>query len=153
MQQKIELTQGKFALVDDVDFVWLSQFKWVFNNGYAVISKYAGGGSKNPKRITIYMHRLINKTPEGFETDHVNRNKLDNRRINLRMASKSLNSINRGLRKDNTSGHKGVGWEKKRKKWYAAIMINQKSKYLGSFKAIENAILVRKEAERKYHII
>ena len=151
--RKIKLTQGKYALVDNEDFEWLSQWKWVFNNGYAVVSRYIGGGSKNAKRATIYMHRLINKTPSGFETDHINRNKLDNRKENLRIASKNLNSINRGLRKDNTSGYKGVGWEKRRKKWYASIMINQKSKTLGCFNNIQDAIFIRQEAERKYHAI
>ena len=150
---QIDLTQGKFALVDDEDFEWLNQWKWVFNNGYAVVSKYMGGGSKNTKRVTIYMHRLVNNTPKGFETDHVNRNKLDNRKKNLRIASKSLNSINRGLRKDNTSGYKGVGWMEKRKKWYASIMINQKSKSLGYFNIMQDAILARQVAERKYHAI
>jgi len=70
--KRIKLTQEKVALVDDADFEFLNQWKWFYHQtGYA-------------KSCHRYMHRLINKTPKGFHTDHINRNKLDNRKSNLR---------------------------------------------------------------------
>lgn len=70
MTKLIFLTTGHAAVVDDDDYVWLSHWKWRLSiNGYAVRS--SGNGK------AIFMHREVNKTPIGFETDHVNRNKLD----------------------------------------------------------------------------
>src|SRR3990167_164487 len=108
--KKIKLTQNKYALVDDEDFKELNQSKWLCDS-----SGYAGrdvGGRKNKKRIL--MHRLLNNTPKGFHTDHINRDKLDNRKENLRTTTCSQNILNSKLSKKNTSGHKGVEWYKNR---------------------------------------
>ncbi len=135
----INLTKGKRVIVDNEDFEWLSQWRWYYHNlGYAVRGK------------GIYMHKLINKTPDGFQTDHINRNKLDNRKKNLRTVNQTQNRYNIGLQKNNTSGYKGVIWNKDKKLWFACIYKNSKRIYLGSSKDIIEAYTFRKQAERIY---
>jgi len=142
--KKIKLTQGKFAIVDIEDFEYLNINKWFFSShGYAVTSKI-------PHR---YMHRIILNTPKKMITDHINRNTLDNRKSNLRIADKSLNSINRGIQKNNTSGHKGISWNKQKNKWETYIWKNGNRIRLGFFNLIKDAIFARKKAEKKYHAI
>ncbi len=137
--KQIALTQGKFALVDDADFEYLNQFHWCYSNsGYAMRYK------------AILMHREILGTPKGFDTDHINYNKLDNRRSNLRIATKSQNQSHSGLRKDNTSGATGVYWDKRAKKWFAQIYAENKKIHLGYFLNIGGAILARKWGEKLY---
>lgn len=137
---KIKLTKGKFAIVDDADFEYLSQWKWyVTSHGYA----------RNSSSPAKYMHTIVNETPEGKITDHINRNTLDNRRCNLRTADKRVNSINRGVQKNNTSGHRGVSWMPRLKKWEVYIWDFQKKIGLGYFSNIKEAVSVRKHAEKK----
>jgi len=143
--KQIKLTQGKFAIVDDSDFEWLNQWKWCFHIGYVVRNKREKGKCK-----MIYMHRLINNTSSGFETDHINRNKLDNRRSNLRTVTSSQNNMNTGMWKHNTSKHKGVFWDKSRNKWMAGIGLNYKFINVGRFNDIGDAIKAREQAERTY---
>ena len=82
--------------------------------------------------------------------DHINRNPLDNRKSNLRIVNNQQNSMNKGHQKRNTSGHKGVSWDKSRNKWYAYITVNYKLINLGRFNILEDAIKARKKAEIKY---
>lgn len=98
------------------------------------------------------MHRLILSTEEGMDTDHINQNKLDNRRGNLRPLSRSFNNHNQGPRRNNTSGHTGVNWFKPAKLWRAYIKVESVSPKrieLGYFKTKEEAIKARKYAENK----
>lgn len=143
--KKIKLTRGKYALVDDEDFEKLNQHKWFFDGRYAARDI---GGRKNKKRIL--MHRLINNTNGNLDTDHINQNKLDNRRHNLRDATRSQNNVNSKLRKDNMSGFKGVVYDKTCKKWRAYIGIDGKQLSLGYYKYFGAALLARKLGERIY---
>lgn len=137
----IKLTQGKFAIVDDEDFELLSQYSWHFHStGYARTS--------NPK---LYMHRLILKSKKEDICDHINRNRLDNRRENLRIVSPTQNSINTSIRKDNSSGYKGISWSSEREKWQVYITAYKKTVSLGRYKDLSTAILARKLGERIYH--
>lgn len=138
--KKIKLTQGKYAIVDDCDYVELSKHRWCLRCG-SYAGRYDGG-------VFVYMHRIINDTPDGMVTDHINRDTLDNRRANLRSADKSLNAINSKLPSDNKSGHKGVSFYKNA--WVAEIKHNRVKHYLGRFKKKSDAILARKAAELKY---
>jgi hypothetical protein len=135
--KEIPLTRGKVALVDDEDFDYLNQWKWHCTAfGYAARFDYSLG-RKHP--ILILMHRLINRTPAKMATDHINQNKLDNRRANLRICTDAENHRNSGMRKDNKSGYKGVyrarGW----KKWQAYITLNKHRLHLGYFINVEDA--------------
>lgn len=119
--RKIKLTKGKYALVDNEDYEFLNQWKWHF-------AIYARRRSKNigdEKAYTIPMHRVIIGAKHGEFVDHINRNKLDNRRQNLRICTKSQN--NRNL------GYKGYYWHKQTKRWSAQISIDNKRKHLGRF--------------------
>lgn len=151
--KKIALTKGKFAIVDDEDFEWLNQWKWYSSdNGYATRRVYIkNSGRKNQKCYTIKMHRLINNTPNNLFTDHINQDKLDNRRHNLRTVDKSLNGINREKQQNNTSGYKGISWHKKANKWMVEICVKGKKNYLGLYSSIKDAITARKKGEGVYH--
>lgn len=134
--KKIKLTQGKYALVDDEDFEHLNQWKWCFTaaGGYAIRSQHIGYFSGKRKVKRIWMHRVINKTPAGLDTDHVNGNGVDNRKNNLRSATRSQNHMNRKSRPGSVSKYKGVYLDKRFGNWVAQIRLNNKSTHIGSFK-------------------
>ena len=149
--KKIILSKGELVLVDDLDFEWLNQWKWYANaRGYAVRSRYVKGSGE---RGIIYMHRVLNSTPDGYKTDHIDRNRLNNQRNNLRTVTESQNAMNTKLRKDNTSGYKGIWWHKKNKKWIASIEVAKKVINLGSYSNIQAAWLARRLGERLHHAL
>lgn len=89
------------------------------------------GGSRK-----AYVHRLITNAPSGLDVDHINRNRSDNRRENLRTCTRSQNLRNGGKRptfSDKSSRFKGVHWSRVGKKWRAAASVNRQSHYLGLF--------------------
>lgn len=100
------------------------------------------------KKITL--HRFIMGFPINGYVDHINHDTLDNRKSNLRICSNSDNLRNGLLRSNNTSGYKGISWDKSRKKWTAYIRVNYKQIFLGRYENLEEAIYNRKLAERKY---
>lgn len=130
----IKLTQNKKAMIDDVDFQYLNQWKWHYHHGYA---------ARTIRNKKIYMHRIILDTPEGLDTDHINRNTLDNRRCNLRAVTHRKNIMNTGIRTDNTSDVKGVSWHKASKKWRAFVYSYGKQTHLGLYRSIKEAELAR----------
>lgn len=147
MAKMIPLTRGKFALVDDADYEWLSQWKWhCLLQGYAARRRKVSEGG----RELILMHRQITGAIDGFEVDHINGNKLDNRRRNLRNVTCCQNGWNRSKSNYNTSGQTGVSWHKSNKRWVAYIRANNKFIRLGNFKDFEDACRARKEAEAQY---
>jgi len=139
--KKIPLTRNQFTLVDDEAFEWLSQYKWCVNAcGYAVRTITIRGQDKargiKRKCQTVYIHRMIMDINNvSLHIDHINRNRLDNRQCNLRLANVSQNGANRKKQnKQASSKHKGVSWHKRQKKWIARIYLNKKCKHLGYFK-------------------
>jgi hypothetical protein len=92
---------------------------------------------------------LLNLTQE-LVADHINHNKIDNRKSNLRAVSQQENMHNKSTFKSNKSGHTGVHYNKKANRWTVSIGYNGKAKYIGCFKTIEEAVKARKEAELKY---
>ena len=140
----VKLTKGFESLVDDSDFDQVSQWKWCYSgyeNGYAVRKPRIDGRSK-----TIYLHRFIVNAPIGMEVDHINGDRLDNRRSNLRVCTRQQNNKNVRKHCDNTSGFKGVFWEKRRKKWYSKIRESGVQKFLGYFPTPELAYEEYKKA-------
>lgn len=87
--------------------------------------------------------------PES-EIDHINHNRADNRFINLRPVTHSINHHNISMHSRNTSGFNGVSWDKSRNKWCASIYTNGKHHHLGRFLNLEDAIAARKAANIKY---
>ena len=139
-------TNNKF-LFDKEDYDLIKDYTWRENKyGYL----YTEVGTKPDNKI-LFIHRLImNSDDKDMCIDHINHDTYDNRKINLRLVSKSQNHMNTKLRSNNTSGTTGVYWNKLRKYWYADIIENNKYHYIGSFKNKEDAIKARKEAEEKY---
>jgi len=143
--KEIPLTRGKVTLVDDEDFEWLNQWKWQCSaSGYAIRRL------PRPIRETIWMHREIMHTPKGMDTDHINCNRSDNRRCNLRICTRSQNKANAFIQANNTSGYKGIKWHGREKLWLAYIQVNGKECYLGSYKTKEDAALAYNNGAIKY---
>lgn len=152
MIKKIELTQGKFAIVDKEDYERMNQFNWHFAGGYARRNKQFPDG----KRRIVFMHRELMNTPDGYETDHINGDRLDNRRSNLRVVTRSQNQRNSRPRKG-TSKFKGVSYHKterhKTSYWVARIQVDGRVKRLGYFKTeIEAARAYNKAAKKHYGV-
>lgn len=144
--KKIVLTKGAYATVDDEDFEWLNKWKWSLSSvGYAV---RVVGGRKHQRMLL--MHRVIMKTSSGMFTDHINRNRLDNRRRNLRNVSPSQSLYNTKLRKDNTSGAKGVYQDKRDGAWVMSLWFDRKH-ITKRFWSFADAVRARKTAETIYH--
>jgi hypothetical protein len=133
---------GKYAIVDN-DEVWVEQHAWWLDRHGHVMTTI---GHKNKS-----LHRLIAKTPEDLATDHINGDKLDNRKGNLRACINRDNLLNRGPQKNNKSGYKGVSWNKPLSKWVAQISINRKQRYLGLFTDIEEAAKAYDKAAKENH--
>ena len=148
--KEIELTQGKVALVDDEDYEYLRQWKWYYGcEGGKNKSGYAVRSITNPKRALIFMHRVIMSTPTGMETDHINCNKTDNRKENLRVCTRLQNKKNNPLMKNNKTGYKGVSINNNRYK--VKISVNKKQIHLGYFDKVEDAAKTYNLAALKYH--
>jgi len=128
---KIPLTKNQFALIDEIDYPLISQYRWFcLDHGKRQYAQ-ATYSVKN-KTKHIYMHRMIMGFPEGKEIDHINFNGLDNRRENLRICSKSQNHFN--IRKSKSaSKYKGVIAVPSTGKWSARIKIDGKKTHLGTF--------------------
>lgn len=128
--KRIPLTQGKFALVDDEDYEWLSQWKWCADKGRNTY--YASrNDNENKRQTTIRMHRELCQSEE--DVDHIDGDGLNNQKRNLRSCSSGQNSYNQRKSKNNTSGFKGVSWDKEKKKWAAYINFQRKKIHLGYF--------------------
>jgi len=145
--KELVLVCGTKTLVDDDIYKLVRNRKWRLNmNGYAVWTS-----SKNGKNIHVYLHRLANNTLPSFDTDHKNRNKLDNRRCNLRSVTHSQNCMNSRVRSDGVSKYKGVYWKKETSKWGAKINLNYKQIHLGYFKCEDDAAHAYNQGAKKYH--
>lgn len=120
---QIKLTRSKYALVDDRDLELVNQRTWHYSRlGYAM------SNSKDK----LSMHRFIMGIPKGG-IDHINRDGLDNRRVNLRLCNQSQNTMNSPKRTTNKSGFKGVSWDKRSKKWVVTLTKNYKHLWGGLF--------------------
>lgn len=150
--KKIPLTRGKFALVDDCDYEYLMQWSWHTSNGNKTL--YACRKEKiDGKWATTSMHRVIAKRMGldlSEKIDHKSHKGLNNQRYNLREATQKQNGENAELSKANTSGVKGVSWDKRRQKWRAYIKHNRNQIFLGRFDNKQDAIKARLAGERKY---
>ena len=137
MTKEIPLTQGKVALVDDADYEWLMQWKWSCCNGSP--ARIPSRTSNEPRKL-VYMYREIMQAPDDMEVDHKNLNRLDCRRENLRLATRTQNMRNRKAYANNRTGFKGVSpTNSQRSPFKAEIKLFGKKIYLGSFASAEDA--------------
>lgn len=134
MVKRIQLSRGLVTVVDDEDFDRFSCFKW-----HAVTLR---GGHTYAKRIvktptgysSAYLHRAILDAPHGLEVDHRDHDGLNNRRDNLRLATRSQNNANASRRgSDPTSAFRGVSWARHDQRWRAQITAAGRHIYLGNF--------------------
>lgn len=88
--------------------------------------------------------------PIDIDIDHENRNRSDNAWLNLRLATRTQNNMNAGLRIDNKSGCKGVSWRAEIGKWHARIKVQRRVILLGNFSSLDDAVAARRAAERQY---
>ena len=123
---------------------------WAYKDvrGKYIYAKYNYNGK------IFRVHRDVIDVPDGMDADHITHgtmNFIDNRKCNLRLATRSQNNINQSLNSSNTSGVKGVCWYKRSQKWNARIKVNGKRLHIGYFEDKNDAIEARKQAEEKYH--
>ena len=134
-------TQSQNAKIWNTRYAGTEAFCYPNTHGYLF-----GAIRTHSSRAKIYAHRAAWAITYGEwpnVIDHINGNPADNRIINLRSVSQSLNSRNQRLRSTNTSGHCGVYFYKSRNKWTAQVMVDGKSKSLGYFSDKEDAIAAR----------
>ena len=110
----------------------------------------------NNKKKSLKCSRIIfllyhGYLTEGKQVDHADGNSLNNKVDNIRESTKYQNAQNRGIRPENTSGHKNVYWDKRNKKWKVQIYANGKYYYFGLYEKLEDAIKVAIEARKKLH--
>ena len=163
MMKKIKLTNDKYALVDDEDYEWLNQFKWFSEKGR---NTYYVASCINSVRTR--MHRFILELIDRkIIIDHKDGNGLNNQRNNLRKCTHAENMTNRKSAKNSSSKYLGVSMRCTKTKyvskktgietthfsfgWVATTTIDNKCKYLGTFKTELEAAIIYNIAARKYH--
>lgn len=137
---------GEEVLIDDEDFDTLSKFRWFIDVRGYVVSSWRFNGTAG----THYLHRMIMNAPARMEVDHTNHNKLDNRKENLRVCTRSQNARNTHKHVGNTSGYKGVSIDSSRNKWQAHIKVEGRRINLGRFDDVLLAAKTYDLAAKKY---
>lgn len=155
----IPLTQGRCALIDEVDFERVNQFKWsalhTRNTWYAVRSIHGHPPGRTAsgrlKKTMVYMHREILGVAESMLVDHIDRNGLNNVRSNIRAAGYSDNNANHKLRSDNRSGYTGVFWHGHVSAWWAYVNVKGTRHTAGYFATAMEAARARDALARVLH--
>ena len=135
-------SKGEEFYFDLEDYDKIKNTHWSLNlHGYV---------SGHINRVNTELHTTIIDRASGMNIDHINRNRLDNRKSNLRVCTISENRRNSSLSRKNTSGISGVSWFKKTSQWRARITVDKKEIHLGCFSNKDDAIKARLLAEKKY---
>jgi hypothetical protein len=124
------------TFVDDEDFPLLNRYTWRIDTKGYVVTGLCG--------TTVRLHRFILNPPKNIQIDHINGDKLNNTKTNLRFATNTENQRNVPKRKTvnkkpTTSKYKGVHWKKEARKWIARIAVNKERIHLGQFNSEEEA--------------
>lgn len=141
----ILLGGGQITLVDDEDYDALNKYEWFFDGSYATRRIVEDG-----KYVKIYMHRVILKTPKDKLTAHLNQDKLDNRKENLRVCDKSQNTANKPKLSNSTNKYKGIKKQQLANSWMARITVNGTTLHLGTYKTPELAAQAYNNAAMEY---
>ena len=142
--REIPLSRGMFAIVDDEDYSQLASVRW-----YAAPGRHTFYAKRDVRRNgskgRILMHRYLLGCPDGLEVDHKNGNGLDNRRSNIRIATRSQNRANTGLQINNISGVKGVCRCAETGRWKVRVQWQLQNIWVGRFDSLEEAVEARYE--------
>jgi hypothetical protein len=150
----IRLAQPRYAKVDPRDYERLRKYEWLAQKGrnefYAVRRVAVGNGRK---MAPVYMHHEVIDVPDGMVADHINRNRLDNRRANVRAATRSQNAFNcaKSSRRACSSRYKGLRWHAASGRWQVSIRANGRGFSVGSFADEVEAARAYDVAAKKYH--
>lgn len=143
--------KGEEFWFDKEDYDLIKNYSWHYSsNGYVV-------STEKKTKNKIALHRLVmGNIPEKMVVDHLvhpkgREHKIDNRKSNLEIKTQSQNNMNANTYCTSSSGVRGVTYDSKINKWQARICINYKRIHLGWFDNINDAIIAREEAEKKYY--
>lgn len=149
----IPLTQGKHFLIDRADEAFVRLFKWTLKSGpghpdYVIRAVRAFRISdRTLHQINLRLHRELLRAPAGIEVDHINGDGLDNRRHNIRLATRAQNVWNNGIRSDNSSGFRGVFYQADRRRFVASLWFGGRYHFLGRHRtAVEAAEAYNRKA-------
>lgn len=139
-----------FFQIDDEDFESVSQYLWwIDSRGYPLTTVFKYDLDNFKRETLLRLHSfLMGKAPDEKEWDHIDRNRLNNQRSNLRIVTHQINQRNHGLRKDSKTGHRGINF--KYNKFLVRITVDRQEIIIGRYLTIEEAIEARKAAETKY---
>ena len=136
----VPLTQDEYAIIDVCDYDKVKDHRW-----FLTAQKYAG---TNINGTGVLLHRMIMNNPSGMLVDHINGDRIDDRRCNLRLASALENSWNTKAKNSSSTGYKNIS--KIKNSWQVMLRINGLSTYLGRFPTLEEALEVRNAAYREH---
>jgi len=149
--KEIILNKGMVAIVDDEDYDRINKYKW-----YVCKNKSGNVSAKrnyfyNGKNHGVYMHReIVNATDPNIPVDHINHNRLDNRKENLRICTQLQNAANKKIYTNNKTGYKGCTLNKITGKYLAGIRVNNKQIWLGTYETAKEAALIYNKAASFY---
>lgn len=148
----LTLTKGYVAVIDVADVLAVGGYCWRASvRGNTVYAQRSAPRDSDGKRYTILLHRVILSVGDGVEVDHWDMNGLNNRRSNLRSATRSQNMHNRSMYRNNASQVKGAYWNVSAQKWHAQIRVHGVKKHLGLFHSKEAAHAAYRAASRDLH--
>lgn len=151
----VPLSKGYSAIIDKEDAKKVLQYKWTareFVRKGKVVYVYGYRFDRTgEKPISVMLHRFITNAPKGMVVDHINGVTLDNRRTNLRICTDAENRRNMGRPAHNTSGYKGVTWDKRTERWVSQIAFKGEYYFLGRYDSPIEAARKYDSAARRLH--
>lgn len=141
--------KDKKFLFDKEDYDLIKDYVWKISKNDYVKSYYRTDGTKNKKPIRLHV-LVMHSDPKQYDVDHIFHNLLDNRKSQLRKVLHCENIMNTKLYSNNTTGVKGVYWDKSRNKWMVSITAYKRTYHIGRFDKFEDAVKARQNAEEKY---
>lgn len=148
---RIHLADGRVAIADAADFALLDGRNWHSSHSPCGPCAATHVTTEDGRHDLALMHRVLMEAPDELHVDHINGDRLDNRRSNLRLATNQQNTWNAGLSKRNTSGFKGVSWHTRDLIFGAHIRIAGRQKTLGEFANAISAARAYDEAARRHY--
>jgi hypothetical protein len=140
--------RGYDVLIDNEDFDRIMEHNWYYTSNNPKRPYFSFSKRINGERHWTSLHRFILDAPKGSVVDHISGDTLDNRKSNLRITDWTGNAQNHGIADNNTSGYRGVHFDKRKKRWKAVIYHNEKGILLGHYPSKELASFVYEEAAK-----